>query len=375
MSSGMILFFRIWSGAPISASVESMLEEAFPEYDLQPITLWNLIKTDKKILLRNTMAVMAEYGWDILFRKLPFKTAFFRTTWLFKRVRRMAAEIGRQYDSVSFTFQLQSMFDTSIAGIPNFVYTDHTHLANLDYSAYKRVRLFSAEWISCEKSIYDQAQMVFTWSSNISRSLVDQYGLSPEKIACVFAGPNTAIPDVKPDQKDYSQKNILFVGIDWERKGGPDLVAAFEKVYEDHPGARLVIVGCDIVSGHPAIHSAGKLPLEAVQRYFEAATIFCMPTLAEPFGTVFVEAMTFALPIVATAIGAIPDMVREGENGFLVAPGNVDALAKALDRLLSDQKLRERFGKESWRIFSNHYNWQTVGALLREKITESLEEQ
>ena len=288
MSAGKILFFRIWSSPPIAASVEAMLRDTFPEYDIQTVTLWDRIKTDKRLLLRNTIAVIKEYGLDILFRRFTFRTAFFRTTCLFKRVHSLAAEIGKQYDPVCFTFQLQSIFDTSIDGIPNFVYTDHTHLANLYYAAHMHVRLFSAEWISCEKKIYDHAHMVFTRSSNISQSLIEQYGLPPEKVTCVFVGPNTEIADIQPAKKDYAPKHILFVGLDWERKGGPDLLAAFEKVVEDHPDASLTVVGCQVVSSHPAVRSVGKVSVDRLRQYYKEATIFCMPSLVEPFGVVFV---------------------------------------------------------------------------------------
>jgi glycosyltransferase involved in cell wall biosynthesis len=374
MSAGKILFFRIWSGPPIAASVEAMLRNTFAEYDIQTVTLWDRIKADKKLVLRNAIAVINEYGWDILFLRLKFKTAFFRTTYLFKRVHSLAAEIGKQYEPVSFTFQLQSIFDTSIDGIPNFVYTDHTHLANLYYAAHMRVRLFSAEWISCEKKIYDHACMLFTRSTNISQSLVDQYGLPPEKVAYVFVGPNTEIIDIQPAKKDYAPKHILFVGLDWERKGGPGLLAAFERVVEDHPDASLTVVGCQVAGSHPEVRSVGKVSVDRLRQYYKEATIFCMPSLVEPFGVVFVEAMAYALPIVGTAIGAIPDMVQEGKNGFLVAPGDVSALAEALDRLLADQKLRERCGKESHRVYINRYNWQSVGTLLRKNILKSLKE-
>ncbi len=375
MSAGKILFFRIWSGPPIAASVETLLRDSFPEYDLETVTLWGLIKADKKLLLRNAIAVIFEYGWDILAKKLKFKTAFFRTTYLFKKVRDLANQIANQHEHIEFTFQLQSIFDTRIEGIPNFVYTDHTHLANLYYSAYMKVRLFSAEWISCEKTIYDHADMVFTRSSNITRSLIDQYGLSPDKVACIYVGPNMPVSDINLQKKDYSSKNILFVGLDWERKGGPVLIEAFDKVREDHQNARLTIVGSQVVSSNPAIQSIGRVPVEELHRYYEEATIFCMPSFVEPFGVVFVEAMAYARPIVATTIGAIPDMVQEGKNGFLVEPGDSEALAIVLNKLLTDEKIRKKCGRGSLQISRDRYNWQSVGTSMRKKILKSMEEQ
>jgi hypothetical protein len=372
LSRKKILHFRIWSGPPISVSVEHLLRDSFPEHDLELITLWDRIKADKKLVRQNLLAVIKEYGIDILLRKLKFKAAFFRTVFLFDQVRQLVEGLGYQNEEVVFTFQLQSIFDTHIEGLPNFVYTDHTHLANLQYSPDTKVNLYSAEWISREKSIYDHAERIFTRSSNISRSLVDQYGIPEEKVKCIYAGSNTRLDAMDPKSKDYSQKSILFVGLDWQRKGGPELLEAFDRVRQNYPDATLTIVGSRIKGNHPGMLSLGHLPVEQLNRYFQNATIFCMPSRNEPFGIVFVEAMAHALPIVATKIGALPDMVADGENGYLILPGDVDGLANALEKLLSDEEKRRQFGWCSWQKSLNLYNWQSVGVLLQSFINDAM---
>jgi len=367
-----ILHFRIWSSPPISQSVENLLRDTFPEYDLETITLWDSIKTDKRMLAANAFSVLKEYGLEILSGRLNFKAAFFRTVYLFDCVRRMAEEIGRSRQDVAFTFQLQSIFDTHLEGIPNFIYTDHTHLANLLYSPLMKVNLYSAEWISRENTIYNNAQAVFTRSSNISRSVTEQYGVPAEKVRCIFAGANTPLAGLAPKKKDYSAKSILFVGLDWVRKGGPDLLRAFEQIHKKHPDATLTIVGSPVKTDLPGVVCTGRVSVEELNRYYQKATVFCMPSRSEPFGVVFVEAMSHALPVVAAKIGALADMVSEGENGFLIEPGDVNGLVGALDVLLSDAQLRARFGKKSWQAAHERYNWGAVGILLRKYVKEYL---
>ncbi len=370
--SDKILHFRIWPNPPISRSVEKLLRDTFPEYALEVIDLWELIKRDKGLLIGNALAVMREYGLDILLGRLAFKAAFFRTVYMFERVRRLAERIGGGREDIVFTFQLQSIFDTHIGALPNFVYTDHTHLANLLYSPLMKVNLYSAEWISREKTIYNNAERVFTRSSNISRSLIEQYGLAAVKVRCVYAGPNTPLEESDPGKKDYSDKHILFVGLDWERKGGPDLLEAFRMIHPKHPDARLTIVGPHFGFSLPGVTMLGKVSVEELNHLYRQATIFCMPSRSEPFGIVFVEAMTHALPVVAARIGALPDMVENGKNGCLIEPGDISGLAAALDELLADAKKRARFGKASWWLARERYNWQSVGALMRKTIEESL---
>src|SRR5581483_5428280 len=76
--------------------------------------------------------------------------------------------------------------------------------------------------------------------------------------------------------------------------------------------------------------------------YYRAADLFVLPSLQEGFPRVIYEAMTQGLPVIATAVGGIPEVVVEGESGLLVPPGSESALAQAIDRLLSDGELRRR---------------------------------
>ena len=127
-----------------------------------------------------------------------------------------------------FSFQMQSLFDASIDGLPHFIYTDHTHLTNLQYPGFDRKKLFPNSIIDLEKQIYDNATLVFTRSTNVAKSVVEDYGCPAEKVICVYAGSNTKANAIENNQ-NYTNKNILFVGIDWERKGGPNLIEAFKR--------------------------------------------------------------------------------------------------------------------------------------------------
>jgi glycosyltransferase involved in cell wall biosynthesis len=167
----------------------------------------------------------------------------------------------------------------------------------------------------------------------------------------------------------YASKNILFVGINWQRKGGPELIKAFKKVLTLHPDAQLTIVGCSpVVDDAPKVRIVGKVPVDEVHRYYESAAVFCLPTRREPFGVVFVEALQYRLPIVATAIGAVPDLVTHGKNGYLVEAGNIDQLADALSDLVGDPQKCRAFGEEGYRIATTRYTWERVKDRLKEHL-------
>jgi glycosyltransferase involved in cell wall biosynthesis len=239
-----IAFIRIFESAPIGHSVEKMLQESFPEYNVHTIVLTKLLKHHPFICFLNLFPMLLLYGLDLLRGQKRLRGAFFATPFLFRQVKRLVRQqLQSTTNEYVFSFQLQSFFDTSTGFMPHFVYTDHTHLANLSYPNFDKNQLYAEKWVALEKQIYERATAVFTRSTNITHSLIDQYGINPEKIHCIYVGINTAGGVTMQSPAHYQEKNILFVGIDWERKGGPKLLAAFKKVSEIHADAHLTIVG------------------------------------------------------------------------------------------------------------------------------------
>lgn len=360
--------------AATRATLET-LTSTFPDHEMHEIYVTAHLWRSPLSLAAGVVAALRLYGLDIARGRKKLKYAVFRTPWMHRWIRRrVSAEI--RANGSDFSFQIQSLFDASAQGIPNFVYTDHVHLENLRFDGFGPRDLYSPAWIECEREIYRNAAKVFTWSGNVTRALVEDYGMPPHRAECVFTGSNARVPETpNQDRARYAAQAILFVGFDWHRKGGPVLVEAFRKLRQAHPAARLTILG-RIPEGldEPGIDYVGSVPLDSLPDYYAAASIFCMPTRLEPFGNAFVEAMWHALPIVATRVGALPDMVEDGVNGQLVPSGDADALADALGRLLDDPDLCAVFGRESRRKAAQRYAWEMVGQRVRRAILDSLAE-
>jgi glycosyltransferase involved in cell wall biosynthesis len=202
--------------------------------------------------------------------------------------------------------------------------------------------------------------------------MVKDYDCPADKVILAYAGSNAKVSDVRTENIDYSSQHILFVGLDWERKGGPDLVEAFKLILHKHPNARLTIVGAKRELQIPNCTVIGPLPADKLDQYYKNASVFCLPTYQEPFGIVFIEAMTARLPIVATRVGAIPELVQDGINGRLVEPGDVQGLANALSELLDDPEMSRRFGERSYQLTRERYSWQAVGKQFRQNILSVL---
>lgn len=350
--------------------VDRVLQEQFPDHEVDVIDISTLVRKRPDIVLVNGIVTVLLYGKDIALGRKKIRLAFWRTPYIFRAVRKLLRR--RIADGgYSFSFQMQSLFDGSTRGIPHFIYTDHTHLENLNYAA-NRDNLYAESWIALEKEVYQNADVVFVRSSNVRRSVIDTYGQPGDKVVLAYAGSNASVSAVKTQNRDYAEPHILFVGLDWKRKGGPDLIEAFQLVRENCPEARLTIVGARPEIQISNCEIVGRVQPEELDQYYQRANIFCLPTHLEPFGIVFIEAMTAHLPIVATRIGAIPDFVEDGKNGFLVEAGDVARIADALLKLLKNPRLCREFGEYSYRLTEERYSWKVVGQTFKKNIINVL---
>lgn len=346
------------------ASDPRLCDVRFDVLDLMPI-----VRNSREILLANLLHVYREFGHDILTKRKSFQRAFYATTYLFRKRSELAARFVASAPRL-FSLQTQSLFDASTPGAPHFLYTDHTMLANLSYPDMQSRRTLgvSDQWLRMERALYNKATVNFTMSHNISHSLLEDYGCAPKQVVRALAGGNVQ-RSAAHRHKDYSKKNILFVGIDWARKGGPQLIEAFRQVRCQHPDAQLTIVGCTPPVNLPGCRVVGRVSQAEMAMHYAEATLFCMPTRLEPFGFVFLEAMQHGLPLVASNIGAIPDFLHHAHNGYLVEPNDVGGLANALCRLLDDPQKRQQFGWQSRQIVQP-YTWGNVARVMTETIRQ-----
>ena len=368
-----IAFIRPKAWPLANRIVEGVLKEQFPDHEVDVLDVSRMVRRRPDLILVNCIVTVLLYGKDIAQGRKKFRLAFWRTPFIFRQIRRLVRNklAGGTYD---FSFQMQSLFDASAPGLPHFVYTDHTHLENLKYAGSGSQSLYAPGWIALEGEIYQNAKATFVRSSNVQRSLTEDYKCPLGRAILVYAGSNVEVSSAKTSNVDYTKQNILYVGFDWQRKGGPDLVEAFKLVMEKCPQARLTIVGPNLDLKLPNCTVAGRVSPGELDRYYQEASVFCLPTTLEPFGIVFIEAMTARLPIVATRVGAIPDFVEEGKNGWLVEPGDIRGIVNALLTLLKDPQACRSFGEHSYRLVQDRYSWQAVGDKIRANILHVLED-
>lgn len=300
-----------------------------------------------------------------------FLDAVKHSLWMSRRMSRFAAEIHRRQEA-DISFAMGTTYDASFDGRPHFIYTDLTILANLYYpDGEESVRRWQ-KWLPYETEALNRAERVFTHSSHVTRSLLEQYRLPAEKVVCVKAGANVKTHK-DPYPQRYEQKNVLFVGFDWERKGGPQLVEAFTRVRRCLPEATLTIIGCKPRISGPGIRVVGPVSQDQVADYLSRAMVFCMPSLREPFGFVYLEALQAGLPVIAANLGAVPDFVIDGQTGYTVPPYDIDALAARMEELLCDPDKCRQMGNRGQELIAAEYTWEQTHRRIAQAIHEALQ--
>jgi len=208
---------------------------------------------------------------------------------------------------------------------------------------------------------------IFTFSEYLRQSFIKNYGVPADRVFNVGGGINiTDIPEPATG-KDYHAARILFIGTEFHRKGGPQLLQAFRIVRESIPSAELHIVGpahvADLPPGavlHGHISKSDPEQRRKLESLFREATLFVLPSLYEPFGIAPLEAMLYQLPVVVTNAWALREFVTPGVNGALVEKGSVEDLATKLTQLLSNPDRLAAMGEKGREMVLTRYTWPSV---------------
>jgi glycosyltransferase involved in cell wall biosynthesis len=259
--------------------------------------------------------------------------------------------------------------------VPYHLYLDHTRAIAERYPHVPGLPpaiAYQAEWRARERAVYRNAEGIFTMSEFVKGSLRDDYGVDPARVRVVGAGPNVVPAGPAPAGR-AREPLVLFVGKQFVPKGGPELLDAFALVRREHRRARLAVVSASCPSPlPPGVTFHGLLGREALGELFAAATVFALPTLREAFGLSLLEAMAFGLPVVASRLEAIPEIVSDGETGLLVPPRDASALAAALGELLREPARARAMGAAGRQRLQARYGWtraagEMIGALWPER--------
>lgn len=295
--------------------------------------------------------------------------------------------LARLPQPVDVVLQIGAMSEPPQRGrIPYALYCDWNFALSLKnrsnaHSAIHRMPLEEAKHINArEAEIAAGASAIFTFSERLRESFIDDYGVAPDRVTTVKAGPNIELSRLTATERKDRLGHVptmLFIGKEFERKGGDVVIQAFARVRERIPNCRLVIAGPSELASIPeGVEFLGFLrkdvpeELERLLQAYREADVFCLPSRQDPFPTVVREALFFSLPCVTSDIWAMPEMVIEGVTGFMVPPDAPGMLADRLCRILQDPALAQSLGAAGRKWAEKHFTWTAVVEAMHAKIQE-----
>lgn len=197
------------------------------------------------------------------------------------------------------------------------------------------------------RTIVRKAQAVVTWSNWCGNSFISQYAVPREKITVIPPGVDLNMWPYVKRLPHGGKTRLLFVGGEFYRKGGMILLDALRSGLATRCDVDIVTredISRENLPNGVRVHRNLNPNDDILRQLYAQADIFVLPTLSDTLGIVFIEAMASGLPIVATAIAGVPEVVANGVTGLLVRPNDTEALTQAITKLANVSELRLKMG-------------------------------
>ena len=245
----------------------------------------------------------------------------------------------------------------------------------------KLVKRSIYEMNTIQDRVLKKASAVIYSSAWAARSAIEDYGADPKKIHVVPFGANLDEPparEVALAREKSEQCRLLFLGVDWVRKGGDIAFETLLKLEELGVQAELIVCGCtppervahERMKIIPFLDKNDERQHKELEKLFMSADFLLVPTRADCTPIVFCEASAFGLPVVTTNTGGVSEVVREGENGFLLpCEAQGDAYAEVIARLYRDDERYAELVRASRAAFEERLNWDAWGVAVKHILT------
>lgn len=273
---------------------------------------------------------------------------------------------------VSASSQLIAYLETDI---PIIYMTDATFRQLQGYYPYfSNLATYNVkQGIELDKKAFQKSahcMLASQWNKN---SAINEYGIDPGKISVVPCGANMdrvpAAEDLKINETEKC--NLLFLGVEWERKGGEIALETYRLLKLKGIDLHLYIIGCvppHDLTGETAITVIPFLDknkpgeFDQLDKIFLQTSFLLLPTRAECAGVVFSEASAYGIPSVTTDTGGVGTYIKNGVNGFAIPlQAGAEAYTETISRLFADKQAFQQLKLSSRRYYEENLNWDLWG--------------
>lgn len=290
-----------------------------------------------------------------------------------KRSIRCEQKITKLTNTPELIFHLYGMFSPLWIkrNIPYVSYLDYTMaLAKKNWSLWAP---FLSEqsyktWLDCEQKSYHHARHIFTKSNCVKTSLIEDYGLTPDRITVVYSSGQFLEP--YEGEKKFGSLQIIFNGSDFERKGGNIVIDAFDKIRQKIPDAKLIIVGktTTIAENRNGIVNLGVVSPEKLKQLFLNTDLVVSPAYCEPLGLFLVEATNYGVPCIVSKQDGMPDLIEHQYNGLVIQKPSYTQIAEETINLLSDIDRLKQMSHNARNRCKDHFTWDRVSNKIISKL-------
>ncbi len=288
---------------------------------------------------------------------------------------------SRPHDALVFHTQVTSLFSVNLMRrLPTLISLDATPInydAVGEYYGHKPAGngFIDQRKFQMNRDAFQAASVLVTWSDWAKTSLIRDYGVDVEKISVLAPGAARAYFEIGERRQvppAGEPVRVLFVGGDFERKGGPQLLEAFTLGNFSQP-AELHLVTSAEVPERPnvRVHRGLGPNCPALLELFQTADVFVLPSHAECLAVVLMEATAAGLPVITTDVGALGEAVQPRTSGLLMQPGDTAALRRALDTLIADASLRQRMGRAGHALALRKFDSQRNNHALLDLVVQA----
>ncbi|MGD9580924.1 MAG: glycosyltransferase family 4 protein [Vampirovibrionia bacterium] len=281
---------------------------------------------------------------------------------------------------IDFIFQFGATYPpiyTKPPLIPYFVYTDSC--CDPDDKTYPwrwRAPRVARDYANKQLEVFTNATKIFTHSQWAKDTIIKVHGIDENKIIPVGSGP---ILDPIDERVNFQEKEniVLFVGGDFHRKGVDILRNSVDKVANEIPDVKFVIIGKNTdkmkFKDHPNFELLGPIfDKSLLAQYYRKAKVFVLPSRFEPLGHVLWEAMSFSTPVIVAQAGGMPETVIEGYNGFTFPVENHEILADNIIKILNDNELANKLSYNAKSHYDEKGHWEGVAQRISEELDKSI---
>ncbi len=291
-----------------------------------------------------------EFLMKVLTRRLPSPIGRAVTTreaiWTYRLRRRFGRDIAAgTFDAIFTNAQCLA------AGVVDLCRRSGTPLVvALDTTGPTYVRDLLGEAVpagqtwTAEQAIYDTAALLVPVSTWAADSLAADFGVDAGRICLTLPGVDLRRIGRRVD-RSVGLPRLLFVGNCWDRKGGPELLEWHQRLWRDRAELHVVSAKAPVDRAARNVVWHGEVPNDRVLgELLPSADVFCLPTRHDMSGFAIAEAQAAGVPVVASRLAGIKDLVIDAETGYLIDPHDEAGFTAAIGRLLDDGPLRARMG-------------------------------